>query len=467
MGTTTLIAPRELSMEGIVHKPCAFNRNGVSARTCHDTTRVFRHNERCAASNCASKLRACKACLHQGGDIRNVVNPVSGLCTFHETNGADARPKREDLLTVIERAQHAKMPQAQAQRTYEPVNGKDHTPEAEPPRLKIVTEEDIPDEEAVVDDSVFVPLAPTVARSTESMQALQKARQAVAAAVPVEIEPQKIRRMPNQPRKSFDPAEITSLAEGITQDGQLQRGLVRPIPMDDDGHTHELIDGERRWLAVLEAGIPFYRANQADMDDDAAAAYLISIALNFNRVDHTPLEKAEAIEYMNDVLGMTYDEIGKTMGHHPVELSKFRSLLRLVPQVRAMLDGALPKKKQLPVGVAISISLQKPHLQLTTAQRYFRKELSSGAIHRMSQDTHYRSSDVIGVRVPPLADQWHKLAKRAKAIEEKIVDLTGLIGTTRNPPSDEPLAGRVQTIQTLRLIKQRADEALAALKVKP
>lgn len=452
----TLLSTRELASDGIVHKPCGFNPNGVSERTCHDTSRVPRHNVRCQEVQCRSPLRACVACMKQGGDIKNVSNPRSGLCAFHEKHGSDARPKKDDLLAHIERHRHKDMPGARALPSYTPLEG-------DTPSLSVVATSPEPPDPFVAEEGVFYEPEPLVQRTPESIAALTRARQAVARAVPVEVDPTLIRRMPNQPRKHFDAAEITALAQGIVQDGQLQRGLIRPIPEDADGHRYELIDGERRWLAVLEGKVPLYRANLAEMDDQAAA-YLISVALNFNRVQHTPLEIAEAIEYMNDTLGMTYKEISATTGYHPVELSKFRSLLRLVPQVRAMLDPSLPKNKRLPTTVAMNISLYKPALQLETAQKYFARELSSGMINRLAQDVRYRSTAVLTGSAPDIYAQWRTLAKRAVSVRGMLEELRELVKITRQPESDDPLIGRTHTAQEMRQVKDIADEILALLK---
>ena len=53
----------------------------------------------------------------------------------------------------------------------------------------------------------------------------------------------KIRTNPNQPRKYFDPGELSSLGESIRRNGILQPISVRAE--DGDG-KYELIAGERR-----------------------------------------------------------------------------------------------------------------------------------------------------------------------------------------------------------------------------
>lgn len=61
----------------------------------------------------------------------------------------------------------------------------------------------------------------------------------------------KIRTNPNQPRKYFDPDELSSLGESIRRNGILQPLSVRAE--DGDG-KYELIAGERRLRAAAESG---------------------------------------------------------------------------------------------------------------------------------------------------------------------------------------------------------------------
>src|SRR5580704_16947132 len=53
---------------------------------------------------------------------------------------------------------------------------------------------------------------------------------------------------PFQPRRQFDPAEISALADSLRQHGMLQPILVR-----SSGAPYQLIAGERRLRASLEA----------------------------------------------------------------------------------------------------------------------------------------------------------------------------------------------------------------------
>ena len=92
------------------------------------------------------------------------------------------------------------------------------------------------------------PCPTTVARGSEP-----------AATISVEA----IRPNPRQPRKDFDDAAITQLANSIRTKGVLQPVIVRPAP--DGGY--ELVAGERRLRAAKLAGLTQVPAIVRDVSD--------------------------------------------------------------------------------------------------------------------------------------------------------------------------------------------------------
>ena len=55
---------------------------------------------------------------------------------------------------------------------------------------------------------------------------------------------------PFQPRRQFDPAEIATLADSLRQHGMLQPVIVRQV-----NDRYQLIAGERRLRAAMDAGL--------------------------------------------------------------------------------------------------------------------------------------------------------------------------------------------------------------------
>lgn len=404
MTTPGTIARRH--SQAIIHKPCAFNPNGATTALCEEQSGLPRHNAVCCGLQCASPVRLCRACvLHNGGEKHRVANKATGLCLFHETNGENVVISAKSSRTI------------------------------------------------------------SVKPALEARADLVRARRAVAQAKCQDIDPKLIRRNPNQPRKIFDPVELESLREGIEQEGQLQPGLIRPVPKDSAGTIYELVDGERRWRAVSQIPDRLYRTFVAELDD--AAAYHMSVALNCNRVEHTHLEISDAIIYMGEVQKMKSEEIGRTMGIHPVIVSQYRSLQRIVPEVRTMLDPEQSGVKKFPFQAALYLSYLKPELQPDHARRYLRGELSAVQLKLASAEPELRSGDV-NLRIPDIWEQWRSHGKRIEVLKNKLTDAIALMKKTRQPAiTDSALTGREKAIAELRELKKLADEALAVLHAKP
>lgn len=96
----------------IVHKPCAFNPGGVDAKTCKSYTETLRHNlHGCCGSKesgkqpCQSPLRACWACILEGGggflDPNKVENKATGLCAWHQEHGKDVKRANKSVAMSI------------------------------------------------------------------------------------------------------------------------------------------------------------------------------------------------------------------------------------------------------------------------------------------------------------------------------------------------------------------------------
>lgn len=133
---------------------------------------------------------------------------------------------------------------------------------------------------------------------------------------------------PFQPRKVFDGEKIREMADSIKANGLLQKITIIP-KMDDKFRPVEdkyyIISGERRFRAYTllaeEEGLE-YRAIEAvietieNLDPEGYEQKLMVDALleNIDRVDLTPVEKAEAIKNIQDKTGKTYKDIAEIMG---------------------------------------------------------------------------------------------------------------------------------------------------------
>lgn len=174
-----------------------------------------------------------------------------------------------------------------------------------------------------------------------------------ARKIPVE----QIRVMPNQPRREFDPKAMNSLIRGMAVVGQLQDGIVRPLREEEleeerekgSPVRYELVDGERRFRACLELQYPF--GAKVAVGLTPKIQYLVSVASNFNREPHSPLETALAIQNLRSS-GYSVAETAGVMGMAEVTIYKYSRLMELDERVFELLGPPTPKEKRLRVSIA-------------------------------------------------------------------------------------------------------------------
>jgi ParB family chromosome partitioning protein len=93
---------------------------------------------------------------------------------------------------------------------------------------------------------------------------------------------------PTQPRRYFDPQAMQSLVESVKSEGILQPLLVRPV-----GEKYEVIAGERRYRAAIEAELTEVPVTVREMTDEQAVHY--ALIENLQREDLNPVEETEGL----------------------------------------------------------------------------------------------------------------------------------------------------------------------------
>jgi ParB family transcriptional regulator, chromosome partitioning protein len=151
-----------------------------------------------------------------------------------------------------------------------------------------------------------------------------------------EVAVELIRPNPAQPRKRFDEAGLTALADSLAERGVLQPVLVRPRP----GGSYELVAGERRWRAAQLAGLDTMPALVQHRDDEASLE--VALVENMAREDLNPVEAARAVAALVEELGLTREEVGRRVGRSRVAISNLLRLLDLPDEALARVEhGAL------------------------------------------------------------------------------------------------------------------------------
>ena len=134
---------------------------------------------------------------------------------------------------------------------------------------------------------------------------------------------------PTQPRQDFDPAEMRSLAESIATHGLLQPVVLRRV----EGR-YQLIAGERRLRAAVQAGFSDVPANVVEADDRQVAE--MAIVENLHRKDLNPLEKAASFECYLRQYGCTQEELATRL---KLDRSTIANLIRLLELPEAVQEA--------------------------------------------------------------------------------------------------------------------------------
>jgi ParB family chromosome partitioning protein len=134
---------------------------------------------------------------------------------------------------------------------------------------------------------------------------------------------------PDQPRKIFDQAELSELAESIRDKGVLQPILVRPHPKEDG--VWQIIAGERRWRASQLARLSQVPVIIREMDD--IAVFEVAIIENVQRADLNPLEEADAYRLLMERFGRTQDAVAGVVGKSRSHVANTLRLLQLPEEV--------------------------------------------------------------------------------------------------------------------------------------
>lgn len=143
---------------------------------------------------------------------------------------------------------------------------------------------------------------------------------------------------PWQPRRRFDTASLSELAESIRSKGLVQPILVRPKA--GASNRYELIAGERRWRAAQMAQLHSVPAIIRNLQDEEA--YEVALIENIQRADLSAVEEAEGYRQLIDSFSYTQEQLSEIIGKSRSHIANLLRLLSLPSEVSNMVvDGTL------------------------------------------------------------------------------------------------------------------------------
>ena len=147
-----------------------------------------------------------------------------------------------------------------------------------------------------------------------------------------DINVEKIKPNPFQPRNRFTNDALEELSKSIANKGVLQPVTVREVQYEN----FELVTGERRWRAAKKAGLNTIPAIIRDFKDEE----MMEVALieNLQREDLNPIEEAHAYKKMIDELEITQKEVAKRVSKSRSSVANTLRLLNLPPSVQEIVS---------------------------------------------------------------------------------------------------------------------------------
>ena len=179
-----------------------------------------------------------------------------------------------------------------------------------------------------------------------------------------EIELDKISVNPNQPRREFDPIALQELADSIAEIGIIQPITLRQLNED----SYQIIAGERRYRAAVQAGLKTIPAYIRTADDENVME--MALIENIQREDLNSLEIALAYQHLIEQYGLTQERLSDRVGKKRATIANYLRLLKLPAPIQVAL-----KNKEIDMGHARALlALDDPKTQT----RIFNEIISQG-----------------------------------------------------------------------------------------
>jgi ParB family chromosome partitioning protein len=192
----------------------------------------------------------------------------------------------------------------------------------------------------------------------------------------IQVKTDRIARSPWQPRVSFDEEALRELSESIKVHGVIQPLVCRRLPAEKGG-GYELIAGERRLRAAIDAGLTEVPVVLSNSDDKASAE--MTIIENIQRQDLNVIEEAVGYKTLADEFGLTQQDVADRVGKARPSVANSLRLLELPDEVKMLLSSGL-----LSTGHAkVLLSLTDETEQTLLGRRCVEEQLTVRALERL------------------------------------------------------------------------------------
>jgi ParB family chromosome partitioning protein len=169
------------------------------------------------------------------------------------------------------------------------------------------------------------------------------------------IDIQRVEPNPHQPRKSF--GDLTEMIASIKE-----KGILEPILVRSHEGSFQIIAGERRYQAALQAGLQ--RVPCIEVDVDNRGMLEISLIENLQRKDLSPFEESAALQRLCDQFRYTHDEIARKLGKSRTVITEALSLNKMPEAIQERCRQADILSRSMLLQIVRQPSLQAMHALL-------------------------------------------------------------------------------------------------------
>ena len=157
---------------------------------------------------------------------------------------------------------------------------------------------------------------------------------------------------PNQPRQVM--GDLSELIASISE-----KGIIEPLVVRQRGDRFQIIAGERRYQASVQAGLQELPVVVREVDDTE----VIELALieNLQRKDLTPFEESEALHGLAERCGYTHQDLARRLGKSRTSITESLALMAMPDEVRNLCRLADISSKSL----LLQVVRQDTHEKMT------------------------------------------------------------------------------------------------------
>lgn len=211
----------------------------------------------------------------------------------------------------------------------------------------------------------------------------------------LEIDLDRIKPNPDQPRKNFELQSLAELAESLKT-----HGLLQPILVQSSGDEYVIIAGERRYRAAQLAGLSkVFCILQNGTEQEMAERSLIE---NIQRANLSPVEEGIAYSRLISEYGLTQDQVAERVGKGRPTVANLLRIIQLPERILQLIG-----ENKLSLGHAkVLLGIKDTSLQVLLADKVAKDSLSvrdlENVILKFSDQTETRH---VQRKTPPLFGQ--------------------------------------------------------------